>query len=126
MLPLQSFTGIQHKNQLNCHFVCVLCSSSFACRAPLKISIWLLRGFASKVPRATKNTTFKNQLTNFLRDENHLCGIILVHLASNVALKTRKHLLVAGYRILKKLLKLKSSPNEAAHGHHFTPQQQTH
>ena len=87
---------------------------------------------------AAKNATFKNQLRNFLRDENHLYGIILVHLTSNVALKTRKRLLAAGYRIFFKLSKLEISshsllttvasldPNEAAHGHHFTPQQQTH
>ena len=49
--------------------------------------------------RATKNAAFKNQLRNVLCDENHLYGIILAHLTSNVALKTRKHLLVAGYRI---------------------------
>ena len=55
-------------------------------------------GFASKVTCATKNTAFKNQLRNFLRDENHLYGIILVHLSSNVVLKTRKRLLAARYR----------------------------
>ena len=49
--------------------------------------------------RATKNAAFKNQLRNVLCDENHLYGIILTHLTLNVALKTRKHLLVAGYRI---------------------------
>ena len=48
---------------------------------------------------AAKNITFKNQLRNFLRNENHLYGKILVHLTSNVALKTRKCLLAAGYRI---------------------------
>ena len=49
--------------------------------------------------RATKNTAFKNQRRNFLHDENHLNGIILVHLTSNVALRTRKCLLAVGYRI---------------------------
>ena len=51
--------------------------------------------------RAAKNTTFKNQLRNFLYDEIHLYGIILAHLTSNVVLKTRKRLLAVGYRILK-------------------------
>ena len=36
--------------------------------------------------------TLKNQLRNFLRDENHLYGIILVHLTSNIALKNKKTL----------------------------------
>ena len=49
--------------------------------------------------RITKNTAFKNQLRNFnLHDKNLLYGIILVHLTSNIALKTRKRLLAAGYR----------------------------
>ena len=56
--------------------------------------------------RAAKITALKNQLRNFLRDENHLYGIILVHLTSNVALQTRKHLLAAGYRIFFKSSKL--------------------
>ena len=55
--------------------------------------------------RAAKNTAFKNQLRNFLCDENHLYRIILVHLTSNVVLKTRKHLLAAGYRIFLKIVK---------------------
>ena len=49
--------------------------------------------------RAAKNIAFKNKLRNFLRDKNHLYEIILVHLASNVALKARKRLLAAKYRI---------------------------
>ena len=53
----------------------------------------------NKVTMIAKNTALKNQLRNFLRDENHLYVIILVHLTSNVALKTRKHSLAAGYRI---------------------------
>ena len=55
---------------------------------------------------AAQNTALKNQLRNFLCDENHLYGIILVHLTSNVVLKTRKHLLAAGYRIFFKSSKL--------------------
>ena len=60
---------------------------------------------------ATKNTALKNQLRNFSRDENHLYGIILVHLTSNVALKTRKHLLAAGYKINKNIEFLKNRQN---------------
>ena len=58
---------------------------------------------------AAKNTALKNQLRNFLHDENHPYGIILVHLTSNVVLKTRKHLLAAGYRIFFKSSKLEIS-----------------
>ena len=57
--------------------------------------------------RAAKNIAFKNKLRNFLRDKNHLYEIILVHLASNVALKARKRLLAAEYRIFLKSSKLK-------------------
>ena len=49
-----------------------------------------------------KNIAFKNQLRNFLCDENHLYRIILIHLALNVALTTN-HLQVAGYKIEKKI-----------------------
>ena len=62
-----------------------------------------------------KNTTFKNLLRNFLCDENHLYGIILVHLTSNVVLKTRKHLLAAGYRIFFKSSKLEISSHSLTH-----------
>ena len=55
-----------------------------------------------EMTRATKNIAFKNQLRNFLSDENHLYGLILIHLASNVALKATKHLQVAGYIIFIK------------------------
>ena len=41
--------------------------------------------------RAAKNTAFKNQLRNFLHDENHLYRIILVHPTSNVALKKQEN-----------------------------------
>ena len=58
--------------------------------------------------RAAKNTALKNQLRNFLCDKNHLYGIILVHLTSNVVLKTRKHLLAAGYRIFLKIVKTRN------------------
>ena len=74
--------------------------------------------------RAAKNTTLKNQLRNFLRDENHLYEIILVHLTSNVALKTRKHLLAAGYRIFKKPSKLEISSHSLTH-HSHKPRAQT-
>ena len=78
--------------------------------------------------RAAKNTVLKNQLRNFLRDENHLYEIILVHLTSNVALKTRKHLLAAGYRIFKKSSKLEISSHSLTHSltdHSRKPRAQT-
>ena len=62
--------------------------------------------------RTAKNTALKNQLRNFLRNENHLYGRILV---SNVALKTRKHLLAAGYRIFLKSSKLEISSHSPTH-----------
>ena len=65
--------------------------------------------------RAAKNTAFKKQLRSFLRDKNHLYGIILVHLTSNTVLKTRKHLLAAGYRILKKSSKLEILSHSLTH-----------
>ena len=64
---------------------------------------------------AAKNTAFKNQLRNFLCDENQLYGIILVHLTSNVTLTTSKRLLAAEYRILKKSLKLEISSHSLTH-----------
>ena len=67
--------------------------------------------------RTTKNTTFKNQLGNFLCDENHLYRIILVHLTSNIALKTRKHLLAAEYRIFFKSSKLEITHSLPDHCH---------
>ena len=71
--------------------------------------------FASKVTRTAKNTAFKNQLRNFLCDENHLYGIILVHLTSNVALKIRKCLLAARYRIFKRPPNLEILPHSLTH-----------
>ena len=44
---------------------------------------------------------FKGHPRNILHNENHLYGIILVHLIPNTALKTRKNLQAFGYRILK-------------------------
>ena len=74
--------------------------------------------------RAAKSTTLKNQLRNLLRDENHLYGIILVHLTSNVALKTRKHVLAAGYRILKNSSELEISSHSLTY-HSRKPRAQT-
>ena len=60
----------------------------------------------------------------FLRDENHLYVLILVHLTSNVVLKTRKHLLAAGYRIFFKSLKLEISSHSLT-DHSRKPRAQT-
>ena len=81
---------------------------------------------------------FKNQLRNFLCDENHLYGIILVLLTANVVLKTTKHLLAAGYRIFlnHQISKFRLThslttfaslePKRSSDSHHFMPQQQAH
>ena len=68
---------------------------------------------------------FKNQLRNFLREENHLYGIILVHLTSNVALKTRKRLLAAGYRIFLNCQNLKFCLTHSLTDHSHKPRAQT-
>jgi len=49
------------------------------------------------VAPAAKNAASKNHLKVILQDKNHLYGIVLVHFASNVAFKIRKHLPIAGY-----------------------------
>jgi len=46
---------------------------------------------------ATKNAASKNHPTDILCDKNHLYRIVLVHLISNVAFKTRKHFQMAGH-----------------------------
>ena len=74
---------------------------------------------------SAKNTAFKNQLRNFLRGENHFYGIILVHLTSNVALKARKRLLAAGYRILKNYQNLKFHLTHLLPDHSRKPRAQT-
>jgi len=43
------------------------------------------------VAHAAKNAASKNHPKDILHDENHLYRIVLVHLTSNVAFKTRKH-----------------------------------
>ena len=50
---------------------------------------------------AAQNHAFKNHPTDILRDENHLYGIVLVHIIHKTALNSTKLLQVAGYRILK-------------------------
>ena len=42
-----------------------------------------------------------NHLKDILHDKNHLYRIVLVHLTSNDAFKTREHLQMAGYGISK-------------------------
>ena len=54
-----------------------------------------------KFSRAAQNPTFKNYPRDILRDENHLYGIVVVHIIHKTALNTTKCLQVAGYRILK-------------------------
>ena len=54
-----------------------------------------------KFLHATQNPTFKNHPRDILRDNNHLYGIVLVHIIHKIVLNTTKHLQVAGYRILK-------------------------
>ena len=48
-----------------------------------------------------QNRAFKNHPRDILRDENHLYGIVLVHIIHKTALNTTKLLQVAGYTILK-------------------------
>ena len=50
---------------------------------------------------AAQNPAFKNHPRDILRDENHLYGIVLVHIIHKTALNTTKRLQVVGYRILK-------------------------
>jgi len=59
------------------------------------------------VAPAAKNAASKNHLKDILRDKNHLCGIVIVHLTLNVVFKTRKHFQMAGYGILKQIVDLK-------------------
>ena len=54
-----------------------------------------------KFSHAAQNHAFKNHPRDILRDENHLYGIVLVHIIHKTALNTTKLLQVAGYRILK-------------------------
>ena len=53
------------------------------------------------VLHAAQNSTFKNHPTDIVCGENHLYGIVLVHIIHKTALNTTKHLQVAGYKILK-------------------------
>ena len=54
-----------------------------------------------KFSNAVQNPAFKNHPIDILLDENHLYGIVLVHIIHKTVLNTTKRLLVAGYRILK-------------------------
>ena len=54
-----------------------------------------------KFSRAAQNRAFKNHPRDILQDENHLYGIVLVHIIHKTALNATKRLQVAGYRILK-------------------------
>ena len=50
---------------------------------------------------ATQNPAFTNHPRDILQDENHVYGIVLVHILHNTALNTTKRLQVVRYRILK-------------------------
>ena len=50
---------------------------------------------------AAQNSAFKNHPRNILHDDNHLYGIVLLHIIHKTALNTTKHLQVAGYTILE-------------------------
>ena len=56
-------------------------------------------GIHVKFSCASQNPAFKNHPRDILRNENHLYGIVLVHIMHKTALNTTKQ--VAGYRILK-------------------------
>ena len=71
-----------------------------------------------------QNSAFKNQLRNFLCAKNHLYGIILLHLTSNVGLKRRKRLLTAKYRILK-IIKTQNFITHSLPDHSRKPRAQT-
>jgi len=50
------------------------------------------------VAPATKNAALKTRCPkDILHDKNYIYRIVLVHLTSNVAFKTRKHFQTAGY-----------------------------
>ena len=49
------------------------------------------------VAPTAKNAASKSHPKDILRDENHLYEIVLVHLTSTDAFKTRQHLQMAGY-----------------------------
>ena len=54
-----------------------------------------------KFLQAAQNSAFKKHPRDILQDENHLYGIVLVHIIHKTALNTVKHLQVAKYRIFK-------------------------
>ena len=49
------------------------------------------------VSRAAQNSAFKNHPTEIVCGENHLNGIVLVHIIHTTAINTTKHLQVARY-----------------------------
>ena len=55
---------------------------------------------------AAQNSAFKNHPTDILHSENHLYGIVLVHIIHKTVVNTTKHLQVAGYKIFKHRQKL--------------------
>ena len=55
------------------------------------------RSSSAIVVPAAKTAASKNHPKDILRNKNHHYRIVLVHLTSNDAFKTRKHLQIAGY-----------------------------
>ena len=54
-----------------------------------------------KISCTTQNSTFKNHPRDILHHENHLYGIVLVHIIRKTILNTTKHLHVADIKFLK-------------------------
>ena len=76
------------------------------------------------VSRAAQNSAFKNHPTDIVCGENHLYGIVLVHIIHKTS-DTTKHLQVAGYKILKNRQKLHFSITASLTDHSRKPRAQT-
>ena len=78
-----------------------------------------------KITCAAQNATFKNHPREFLRHKNHLYRIILNPSNMKYNIKTRKHLLVTGYRIFKNFQNLKFCLTHSLPDHNHKPRAQT-
>ena len=78
-----------------------------------------------KFSRAAQTSAFKNHPRDILRDENHLYGIVLVHIIHKTALNTTKCLQVAGYKFLKIHQNSKFSLTASLTDHSRKPRAQT-
>ena len=54
-----------------------------------------------KLLHAAQTSAYKNHPRDILRDQNHLYGIVLVHIIHKTASNATKHLQVVGYKIFK-------------------------